>query len=52
MLSFLATTENEKKKKENDRIDNCGKVTEKQWEIAIRNFQDNNKNHESRAVLS
>ena len=50
MLSFLATTENIKKK-ENDRIDNCGKVTEKQREIAIRNFQDNNKNHESRAVL-
>ena len=39
-------------KKENDRIDNCGKVTEKQREIAIRNFQDNKKNHETRAVLS
>ena len=32
MLSFLAKTENIKKK-ENDRIDNCGKVTEKQRKL-------------------
>ena len=52
MLSFLVTTENKKIKRENDRIYNCGKVTEKQRQIAIRNFQENNKNHEGRAVLS
>ena len=60
MFSFLATTENkagtiattEKIKDQNDRIDNSGKVTEKQREIATSNFQDNNKNHESRAVPS
>ena len=52
MLSFLPTTENKKIQNQNDRIYNCGKVTEKQREVAIRNLQDNNKDHESRAVLS
>ena len=43
MLSFLATTENIKMKSQNDRIYNCGKILKKQQEIAIRNFQIQNK---------
>ena len=43
MLSFLATTENTKRKIRTTKFTNAGKCLRKQQEIAIRNFQIQNK---------
>ena len=43
MLSFLATTENIKYKNQNNRFTIAGKYLKKQREIAVRNFQIQNK---------
>ena len=50
-LNFLATTENIRKIRSEHSIYNRGKVPKKQREIAIRNFQIQNKREWRRLIL-
>ena len=52
MLNFFATTENIRKKIRETELQLQESGRKKQRKIAIRNFRDSSKKHESRAVLS